>query len=266
MSQSRTIQVVGALLLILVGVLALLDQFQIAAGLSSIVWGVLFLGGGAALLVGYAADRSQWWPLIPGFGLVGLGLLVLLTTLKLVSGEVGAALFFLSLTVGFGAVYLVRRRENWWAIIPGGALALLALMILVASTGRGELGAAVFFLGLGLAFVAVYFAEIDGHRQNWWALIPAGALLSLALVILLASLGSGAAAGASLFVGMGATFGVLYLMRSADRPLGWARYPAVACLVFGAFVFVVAGGFPYAWVLWPAALIGAGLWLLFRRP
>jgi hypothetical protein len=39
----------------------------------------------------------------------------------------GRALFLAALSLAFWAVYLTRR-EQWWAIIPGGALATLALV------------------------------------------------------------------------------------------------------------------------------------------
>ncbi|HOG46363.1 MAG TPA: hypothetical protein PLB78_06930, partial [Anaerolineae bacterium] len=121
---------------------------------------------------------------------------------------------------------------------------------------------AVFFLGLGLVFAALYFAEIDGKRHNWWTLIPAGALFSLAAVIVLSGLGAEELAGAALFLGLGVTFGVLYLLRSPERPLDWAWIPSLALLGFGALVLFVAGDSLVARAFWPLALIAAGVVLL----
>lgn len=263
MQTNRWVQVLGALLLIAVGALALAQNWGFQPAWLPTAWGVLFLAGGAAFFLGYAVERAGWWQLIPGFALAGLGLLILLAGTNLAPGEAAAAVFFLCLAAGFGAAYLAGRRESGWALIPGGVMLTLALVILAAGYGSGELAGAVFFLVLGLGFVALYFVEIGGRRQNWWALIPAGSLLSLAAVVALSRY-DGAAAGSALFVGLGVTFGALYLLRSPDRPTHWAWVPSLALLAFGLFVYTVAGAHAYGWVLWSLALIVAGLALLVR--
>jgi len=262
MKPNRWLEIVGALFLIGAGVAFLLQNLNIFSGAAPLVWSLLFMAGGALFLLGFATDRSQWWPLIPGFALLGVGLAILLPGVFQLRGEWAGVALFLCLAAPFGAVYLRDRRENWWALIPAGATALLALVTLMA-TVAGELAGAIFFLGLGAIFLALYFAEIGGQRHNWWALIPAGALLSLAAVIILASYGLGGTAGATLFLGLGLTFGALYLLPGRRQELQWAWIPSVALLGFGAFVLAVAGDFPYARLFWPLLLVVAGLVLVF---
>lgn len=263
MKQNRWIEVVGALCLIGAGALFLLQNMGLMAGVASLVWAVLFLGGGVLFLLGFAQDRSQWWPLIPGSGLVGIGLAILLggtfSNLALQGGALSGVALFASLAAGFAGVYLVDRRANWWAVIPGGAMVTLAALVLLTSVIPGEWAGAVFFLGLGAIFAGLYFVEIDGRRNNWWALIPAGALLSLAVVVVLSALGADEAAGAALFFGLGLTFGALYLLRRPERPLDWAWIPSVALLGFGFVILALAGDALYARLFWPVALIIAGL-------
>ncbi len=263
MKANRWLEVVGALCLIGVGALFLLQNLGLVGGLSSLVWGVPFLAAGVLFLLGFAQDRSQWWPLIPGFALLGVGLAILLggtfANFGLQGGPLAGAAFFASLAVGFACVYLVDRRANWWAVIPGGVVLALTALVLLSTVLEGAWGGAVFFLGLGAVFAALYFVEIDGRRHNWWTLIPAGALLSLAAVVVLSSLGVEELAGAALFLGLGLTFGLLYLMRGPERPLGWAWIPAVALLGFGGVILLVAGDTLVARLFWPLALVIAGL-------
>jgi hypothetical protein len=263
MKSNRWIEIIGALALIGAGLIFLVQNLGFVPYLSSLVWAGLFLLGGLLFLLGFALGRSHWWPLIPGSALVGIGLSILLDEafagLSRLGGELAGMAIFLCLAAGFAGVFLYDRRENWWALIPTAATGILAVVVLASALGSGELGGVILFLGLGLAFVAVYFVEIDGQRHNWWALIPAGALLSLAAVVLLSTLGAGGAAGAALFLGLGLTFGALYLMRGPERPLGWAWIPAVALLGFGAFVLLVTGELPYARLFWPLALIVSGV-------
>lgn len=266
MRQNRWVEVLGALLLIIVGGIFLLQTLGIVPDFNDTLWGIiwsgLFLAGGLVFLAMYVQDRSQWWPLIPGGALVGVGLTILLPIGLGLPGELSAVALFGCLALAFGVVYLRQPRQNWWAIIPAGAMVALAVLILSTTILPGEAPAAVFFLGMGAIFAFLYFVEIDGRRYNWWTLIPAGALFSLALVVIFSALGFESLAGSALFLGMGLTFGVLYLMRGPGRPLQWAWIPGLACLGMGLFILAVSGGMPYANLVWPVILIGAGVVLL----
>ena len=60
--------------LVLLGVLMLLQRFNIFSGAVDIFWGAIFLVGGVYFLYRFASDmRSEWWALIPGFALIGVG-------------------------------------------------------------------------------------------------------------------------------------------------------------------------------------------------
>lgn len=263
MKDNRGLETVGALLLIGVGLILLLGNLGAWPNLGALAWSTLLLAGGALFVAAFLQDRSRWWALIPGSALVGAGGGTLLGGVLLWPSAVATGVAFASLAAGFGGVYLVQRRSNWWALIPAAALLLLALVIGLSAV-IGELSGMVFFLGLGLAFVVVYWAEIDGRRHHWWALIPAGALFSLALVILLATLGLAALSASALFLGLGLTFGLLYLLRGPERPLDWAWIPALALLGFGVFVLAVSGDPRSAGIIVALALIVGGLLLALR--
>jgi hypothetical protein len=260
---NRWIEAIGALFLIGAGMIFLLDNLGLLPNLQPLAWASLLLGGGLLFLIAFLFDRSQWWTVIAGFALVGAGAAALAAGVLHLPGEVAAGAVFGSLAAGFAGAYLAQRRENWWALIPAGATLLLALVTLLGAV-MGELAGMVFFLGIGLAFVGVYFAEIDGRRHHWWALIPAGALFSLAVVVLLATLHLDALAGSALFLGLSLTFGVLYLLRGPERPLDWAWIPALALLGFGLFVMAAAGDPRSAGIVAALALIVGGLALALR--
>lgn len=161
---------IWGIVLVGLGVLFLLEN--LGMGLSSGWWGAIFAGAGLAFLFVYWQDRSRWWPLIPGFVLLALGLTVWVGTQ---SENLGGALFLGLIGVGFLAVYAVNR-SNWWAIIPGGVMLTLAL---VAGTDRpGRDGGFLFFLGLAATFGVLF---LIGQR---WAVWPALGLLLLSVVTL----------------------------------------------------------------------------------
>jgi hypothetical protein len=207
MNRPRTTLTVG-ILLILAGLLFLLQNLGYLGGGLGLLWAVLFILGGLAFIYWFLRNRAAWWALIPGFTLLGLGGLILLST-------------------------LFPEAGNVW----GGAL----------------------FLGsIGLAFVAVYLVA----PQHWWAIIPAGTLITLALVAALGALTDGMETGGIFFLGLGATFLVLGVVHTPQGRLKWAFIPAGVLLVMG--ILLLAQALEILGYIWPLALIAAGLYVLYR--
>jgi len=158
-------------------------------------------------------------------------------------------------------LFLTERTRHWWAIIPGfallGAAALVAIDQFFPRIG-GDVGGMILLGGLGLAFFVIYFQ----NREYWWAIIPGGALVTLALITGLESVFDGYEIGGLLFVGLGLTFGVLYLRPSPYKWMKWFIIPAGVLLGMGLLTIVAAiGGSD---LLFAVALIVVGLYLLFR--
>ena len=161
--------VIGALL-ILAGVLGFLQVFGYLQDASDVFWGLVFLAGGGIFLFMFAGGfaSGQWWAVIPGLVLAGIGVLILLPDSL---DNLGGAVFLGAIGLSFWLVYL-SGRDRWWAIIPGGVLFTLAIVSalperLFGGTGSGG----VFFLGLALTFLLV--ALLAGMSWAYW---PAGAL------------------------------------------------------------------------------------------
>jgi len=157
-------------LLILAGGLGFLQAFGFLRDASDVFWGIVFLvAGGAFLLVfsgGFAS--GQWWAVIPGLVLAGIGVVILLPDWL---DDLGGAVFLGAIGLSFWAVYL-SGRDRWWAIIPGGVLLTLATVSALDETiFDGADSGGVFFLGLALTFLLVAILA-----NMSWAYWPAGAL------------------------------------------------------------------------------------------
>jgi len=170
--------------LVAVGVLLLLFNLGVLARYEPIaqyvVAGALALGGVTAL-VSYFWRRDLWWRLMPGWTLLALAAMVLLSVNDSVPRPYIGSTLFIGLALAFANIYIVNREEQWWAIIPGGFMLVLALVIgLTVTVNRLETLGAILFVGMGLVFALVYL--LAGKRRHWWALIPAGVLIFFGLL------------------------------------------------------------------------------------
>lgn len=202
---------------------------------SDLIWGSLLLGAGAVLLV-------------QNFGVFGPAQALLWTLLFALSGA------------AFVGVVL-SERSQWWALIPGATLLSLALLTGVqqlAPAFGAAWGGPLFLAGIGLGFGAIYLLD----RGRWWAIIPCGALLSLALVAAVETLRPGADGGSVLFFGLAVTFGLIYLLPTPPQHMAWALFPAGLCALIGLLILTATTtALP---IVWPIALILAGLYLIYR--
>jgi hypothetical protein len=176
------IPVVGGILLVLAGLVLLLNNFGIIQLNWEMLVGPLFGIGGLVFLAVYLLDRDNWWALIPGFVLIGLGIIFFMgQNLESMAEELGGAVFLGLLGLAFLLIY-ITHRENWWAIIPGGVLVTLAGVTLIPEDSVLMGGA--FFLGLAVTFGLVYILPSPSGRMKW-ALYPAGILLILGILVML---------------------------------------------------------------------------------
>ncbi len=201
------------------------------------------LWGGLLILLGLLFGLQS-------LGVVGTGL-VWGWVWALIFGAAGAAFLYWYLT----------NRESWWAIIPGLTLLGLGALIFLGSSGfklAEVLGGALFMGAIGLAFWIIYARD----RTRWWAIIPGGVMFSLAALILLSELFGEEAVVGVFFLGLAATFGLVYLLPTGEERMRWALIPAAILGVMG-LIFFAAGVEVLGW-LWPLALLVAGGYLVLR--
>jgi hypothetical protein len=173
-------------LLVGAGVLLLLQNFGVLTFGWDLIWSLLFALGGAAFVAVFLKDREQWWAIIPGFTLLGIGGLIgLAAILPESAGAWGGTFFLGAISLAFWVIYALRR-ENWWAVIPGGVLLTLAVVAGLAEAAGGIATGGLFFLGLAATFGLVYLLPTPEGRMKW-AIIPAGILGAMGVLIILAA-------------------------------------------------------------------------------
>ena len=181
MRSSSDYRILVGVAFILFGGLLLLQTMGILE-IGGLIWAVILGILGVGFLVALVQDHSRWWAAIPGMTLLGLATVIALGELApRAEGAAGGAIFLGSISLAFWVVYLLRR-DFWWAIIPGGVLATLALVAGVSERLPGVDTGAIFFLGLGTTFLILYLLPQGLGRQTW-AIFPAGGLGLVGLAI-----------------------------------------------------------------------------------
>ncbi len=220
--------------------------------------GALFLLSAALpFLVVFMANRSRGWALIPAWVLFVLGLVTLFA--DRVNGNLIGALFLYSIALPFLVVFLLDHSRRW-ALIPAAVMAVLGTFPLLSLAISGDAAGAVGMFLFALPFFVVYFR----WKEAWWAFIPAGIFASIGIVVVFSlfvppnqDLWNGILTGI-LFLGMGLTFGMLWLRR-LSLPTDWAKYPALALLVASLLAFVLGKNFQDYWAV---VLLAVGILLI----
>jgi len=168
--------------LIVVGALFMLQTVGVIEGVLPLLWVLIFAASGGIFLYFFWMKREQWWALIPGFALIGLGGLIAMSEYGPSELEdLAATLFLGSIGLSFLIIYALNK-ENWWAIIPGGVLMSVAVMVgLEPLLGDSDLIVSVFFLGLALTFGVLALIPTPSGRMRW-AWIPAGVMFVMSVV------------------------------------------------------------------------------------
>jgi hypothetical protein len=183
MKQNAWRIILGAILVIFGG-LALLQNFG-GFDFQGTFWGIgfalIFIAAGVGFLTTLWADRkTNWWAIIPGFTLIGLGIIILLGVLHFEPGELLGAIFMGAIAASFWVIYF-NDRVKWWAIIPAGVLSSIAIMILTSFSDAWP--PVILFGGMAITFGMVAILVQPGERQRSWAWYPAGAMAVLALLV-----------------------------------------------------------------------------------
>jgi hypothetical protein len=225
---------------------------------SAIVGSPIFFGLLLPFAAAYLTNRSKnWWALIPG----GVMLFLAMTTLMVdnVGGEWVGSLFLFLIALSFFIVYWSNRARTW-ALLVAYILFILSIAPAMASFGGNTAAyfGAIFLLAIALPFFIIYFRSVE----NWWAIIPAGVMTTLAVIATLGIAGwihdekTGGYSNAILMGGLAVTFAVIWLRHARD----WAKIVAIILAAFAvASVFFAS----YTEIFWPVVIILAGGYLLY---
>ena len=174
--------VTGGLLLVAAGVILLLANIGRITVNWEVVIGPLLAIGGLVFLLVFISNTEEWWALIPGFILIGVGINTFMGQwMDGIGNRIGGMVFLGFVGLPFFLIYITHQR-HWWAIIPGGVLLTMAGITLVQDNASLEGG--LFFLGLAVTFGLVYLLPKPAGKLKW-ALYPAGILFLLGVLITL---------------------------------------------------------------------------------
>lgn len=140
-----------------------------------------------------------------------------------------------------GALFLLdaitTAGQDWWALIPGCILLGIAATIWLALRDiRGEWIGSLMLFSIGLPFLLIYLIK---RGTFWWALIPGGVLIVVAVIPLLTLGVRGEVIGTFVMWVIALPFFIVYL---ANRQQWWALIPGGTLLVIGLMPLLVVGG------------------------
>ena len=253
------------ILLVGFGGLALARQFGYLDQLPDSIWMWVFALVSFMAFITYALSGfREWGWLFPAGVFGGLAAVIGFAVSGYDNPAMASPLFF-GLLIPFVAAYFANRQSNWWALIPGGIMLFLAMVLLLVDNVGGEWIGTMFLFLIGLTFFAVYW----NNRTRWWALLVAYIMFVLSLAPAMSSFGGDTAAyyGAIFLFAVALPFFVVYF-RTEDN--WWAIIPAgsltaialvAAAAVAGWINGDTQGGYTAAFLMGAVTVTFAVVWL-----
>jgi len=204
------------ILLVGFGAFALAQSMGYEVSQEPIFWAFVFGGISLLSLVFYLVDGFKAWGWLFPVGIfAALAFLLAMVSNDVDNAAMVAPLFF-GIALPFIVAYFIDRVRNWWALIPAGGMLFLMFVMLMAENAPGEWIGALFLFMIALSFFVVY---LNNRTRNWWALIPAGVMFFLSLIVVLSTSVRGEWIGALFLFAVGLSFLVVYLNNRARQ---WA--------------------------------------------
>ena len=228
MSAKRS-NLLWGVMLVLLGGLLLVQNLGLIPDFSEGVWAII-LGTACLFFIAiyFLNGIENWGWLFPIFITGGLALTAALSLTTINPIWLGAA-FMASVSVPFWLVYLFNRKENWWALIPAWATAVLTLIILFSQLVSGEIIGTLVMWAIALPFIFVYVR----NREHWWALIPGFIMAGMGVVVLLASRSADEIIGMFVLWVVAAPFLAVFFFKKGNW---WAIIPAGILITLGVIV------------------------------
>jgi hypothetical protein len=134
-------------------------------------------------------------------------------------------------------MYALSGWKDWGWLFPVGVFGGLAVTAALAISNVDSAAVGLpLFIGLTIPFAAAYLTD---RSRNWWALIPGGVMLFLALVTLLVDSAGGEWVGALFLFMIALSFLFVYLN---NRTRTWALLVAYITAVLGIAPLMATGG------------------------
>jgi hypothetical protein len=136
---------IPGLVILFIAVAVFLAEQDLVAG--HVVATIILAGVGLPFLLIYLADRQHWWALIPGITMSAAAVGVFLEGVGTISGEAVGGVIVGGISLGFVSIYLIDRKQ-WWALIPGGVMGIVAFFLLLATAAKFVWPVALILLGM----------------------------------------------------------------------------------------------------------------------
>jgi len=245
------------------GIVFILAGFAVLSGiinfskLSAETWVLIETCTALAFVITYFLDGiKKWGWLLPAFIFAGMAIDLSSELFHTFFSQPNGVPIIVGIALWFFVGFLIDHKR-WWLLLPAYGLVIAAVETAIQTMitpavlyGEGNStlllaytsGAGIMLL-LALPFFVVYFVS----KKSWWALIPAGSLISIGLVIALQFLTPGKQSAligifsGLLFLGLSITFAILWLRRST-QPTDWAKYPAAGFLLLAVVAFILGNG------------------------
>ena len=167
----------AGILLVLIGFLLAISNLEIFGEQAQNVGSVLIFGIlGAIFLYYYRRHTAEKWILVASITAFGLALVRVLGLFWIEEGYLAALSLLVLALMLFGLVFV--DGNNWWAIIPAFLLLALGFSDYASLAGLNYPLGGSLFLGVGLAFLVLFFLPKKFGNASW-SLVPAALLLSI---------------------------------------------------------------------------------------
>lgn len=259
----KTSTLIVSLALIAAGVLFLAQNFGYIPQNMPSLWVAVFGGAGALFFVGYLASGLRNWGLLfPALILGAVSLTIGLDAAGIEGSFMGTPVLA-AIAIPFFVAFASDVRRNWWALIPGSVMGIVAIVPLASDRVPGEVIGSMILFAVALPFLIVFIS----NPSRRWALIPAGVIGAVAMIPLSVLLLRGEFIPVFVLLLIAAPFAAVYLI---NRTQWWAIIPAGIMGSIALALLVVGGAdmnpnsAPFFTALmflgWAATFFG--LWLL----
>jgi hypothetical protein len=197
-------------------------------------------------------------------GLIWGGLLILLGVMSLLETytALGSWVWIAVLTIaglGIYGVYAMDRTEKWMLIVSYVLLAVAGLVMLIAlNVLRDEAIATYVLTAIAIPFLVAF---LQSDRTKWGLLIPAYILIAVGVMVGLIGIGflDDLLIPAYVLFAVSIPFFVVYVR---DTQKWWPLIPGGITAIVGLSFLIAEAAVQF---VVPAALIIAGIWVLYRQ-
>lgn len=149
-------------LLAIAGLLALLE-FDILYGDAVAFYALTAIA--IPFLYVYLRNRKMWWALIPAYVMFAVAGLIGLESIDFFKGDTEVSYIMFAIALPFLFVYF-RNTKNWWALIPGGIMAIIGIaFLLTVDLGRYIGPGIIILVGVWILFRAFFRPSTQTKRS-----------------------------------------------------------------------------------------------------